>query len=106
MGSNLIGTTSSRPLLSICFTISLSCRIHKPQLSALLAFQRPRGTLSIEIPQDLETAKTLRENEKKDFDAAKAEMEQGVADLDSAIKTMLGWFGTGFQTFFDCGVFV
>lgn len=38
------------------------------------------------LEKDLETAKTMRDNENKDYLAAKEEMEQAVAALDSAIK--------------------
>lgn len=40
------------------------------------------------LKSDLEEAKTMRANEKKDFEAAKAEMEQAVAALDKAVGTI------------------
>lgn len=41
-----------------------------------------------ELTSDLEQAKTMRENEKKDYEAAKKEMEQGISALKSATKTI------------------
>jgi len=40
------------------------------------------------LTKDLETAKTMREAEKKDFEAAEAEMKQAISALDGAIKTI------------------
>jgi len=40
------------------------------------------------LSKDLETAKTMREAEKKDFEAAEQEMEQAITALGGAIKTI------------------
>lgn len=40
------------------------------------------------LSKDLETAKTMREAEKKDFEAAEAEMKQAITALDGAITTI------------------
>jgi chromosome segregation ATPase len=40
------------------------------------------------LTKDLEAAKTMRESEKKDFEAAETEMKQAISALDGAIKTI------------------